>query len=43
MELFNNTLEKILEAIIEKDLAKAEKYSKLHIDEFVFKIKKELL
>ena len=43
MYLFSNTLEKILEAIHEKDIEKAEKYSKLHIDDFVFKIKKELL
>ena len=43
MYLFSNTLEKVLEAIIEKDLQKAEKYSKLHIDEFVSKIRTELL
>lgn len=43
MYLFSNTLEKVLEAIIEKDLEKAEKYSKLHIDEFVSKIRTELL
>ena len=43
MYLFSNTLEKVLEAIKEKDTEKAEKYAKLHIDEFVFKIKKELL
>lgn len=43
MYLFINTLEKILEAIKEKDVDKAEKYARLHIDDFVFKIKKELL
>ncbi len=43
MDLFIETLEKVLEAIKEKDLEKAEKYSRLHIEEFVFKIKKELL
>nr|WP_300003016.1 GntR family transcriptional regulator [Tissierella sp.] len=43
MYLFSNTLEKVLEAIVEKDLEKAEKYSKLHIEEFVSKIKTELL
>lgn len=43
MYLFSNTLEKVLEAIKEKDTEKAEKYSKLHIDEFVSKIKTELL
>ena len=42
MYLFSNTLEKILEAIKEKDTKKAEKYARLHIEEFLFKIKKEL-
>ncbi|HLR21170.1 MAG TPA: GntR family transcriptional regulator [Tissierellaceae bacterium] len=41
--LFSNTLGKILEAIKEKDVYKAEKYAELHIDEFVAKIKEELL
>ncbi|MEG0132559.1 MAG: GntR family transcriptional regulator [Clostridium sp.] len=43
MNLFTNTLGKVLEAIKEKDTKKAEKYAKEHIDEFVLKIKKELL
>lgn len=43
MYLFSNTLEKVLEAIKEDDTEKAEKFSKLHIEEFVFKIKEELL
>lgn len=43
MNLFTNTLEKVLEGIKEKDIEKVEKYSKEHIDDFVLKIKKELL
>lgn len=43
MYLFSDTLEKVLEGIKEQDVDKAEKYARLHIDEFVFKIKNELL
>ncbi|NLV88211.1 MAG: GntR family transcriptional regulator [Tissierellia bacterium] len=43
MELFTRTLEKVVEAIKEKDVEKAEKYAREHIDEFVLKIKKEML
>lgn len=43
MNLFSETLEKVLEGIKEKDAEKAAKYSRLHIDEFVMKIKKDLL
>ncbi len=43
MDLFSDTLEKVLEGIKEKDAEKAAKYSEIHIDEFVMKIKKELL
>ena len=43
MNLFTDTLEKVLEAIKEKDPDKAAKYTEIHIDEFVMKIKKELL
>src|SRR5690606_39261704 len=43
MELFTRTLGNVLEAIKEKDLNKAEKYAREHIDEFVLKIKKEML
>ena len=43
MNLFTDTLEKVLEGIKEKDAEKAAKYSEMHIDEFVMKIKKELL
>ena len=43
MDLFNHTLGKVLEAIKEKDVEKAERYSVEHIDEFVLKIKKDLL
>lgn len=42
MDLFANTLEKILEGIKEKDLEKVERYTKKHIDDFILKIKKEL-
>ncbi len=43
MELFTNTLSKVLKAIKEKDTANAEKYAREHIDDFVEKIKQELL
>lgn len=43
MDLFTHTLGKILEAIKEKDTEKAEKYAREHIDEFVLKIKNDLL
>lgn len=43
LDLFTNTLEMILEGIKEKDVEKAERYAKNHIDEFVLKIKEELL
>lgn len=43
MYLFSDTLEKVLEGIKEKDVEKAEKYARLHIEEFVYKIKSELL
>lgn len=43
MDLFTHTLGKVLEAIKEKDVEKAEKYSIEHIDAFVLKIKKDML
>lgn len=43
IDLFSYTLGKILEGIKEKDLDKVEKYARDHIDEFVLKIKKEML
>lgn len=43
MELFTETLGKILSAIKERSKEKAEKYAKEHIDAFVEKIKKEML
>lgn len=43
LDLFTNTLEMVLEGIKEKEVEKVEKYAKDHIDEFVLKIKKELL
>lgn len=43
LDLFTHTLGKVLEAIKEKDLEKAEKYAKEHIDEFVLKIKEDML
>lgn len=43
MELFTHTLGKILEAIKEKDVEKAERYSVEHIDAFVLKIKEDML
>lgn len=41
--LFSDTLDKVLEAIKDKDVEKAEKYTREHIDEFVLKIKSEML
>ncbi|MDR7855838.1 GntR family transcriptional regulator [Tissierella sp.] len=43
MDLFTHSLGKVLEAVKEKDVEKAEKYTREHIDEFVLKIKKEML
>lgn len=43
MELFTETLGKILFAIKERSKEKAEKYAREHIDAFVEKIKKEML
>lgn len=43
MELFTETLGKILCAIKERSKEKAEKYAREHIDAFVEKIKKEML
>lgn len=43
MDLFIDTLAKVLEGIKEKDYEKVEKNAMEHIDEFVLKIKKELL
>ena len=43
MDLFTESLGKILEAIKEKDTEKAEKYSREHIDAFVEKIRKDVL
>lgn len=43
MGLFIHTLGKVLEAIKEKDVEKAEKYAIEHIDSFVLKIKKDFL
>lgn len=43
IDLFSHTLGKVLEGIKEKDSDKAEKYAREHIDEFVLKIKKEML
>lgn len=43
LDLFTHTLGKVLEAIKEKDIEKAEKYAKEHIDEFVLKIKEDML
>lgn len=43
MDLFIDTLEKVLEGIKEKDYEKVEINAMKHIDEFVLKIKKELL
>ncbi len=43
MEIFTETLGKVLDAIKEKDKDKAEKYTREHIDYFVEKVKKEML
>lgn len=43
MDLFSDTLEKVLQAIKEDDPEKAAKYTEIHIDEFVSKIKEQLL
>lgn len=43
MDLFTESLGKVLEAIKEKDTVKADRFSRAHIDEFVIKIKKEML
>lgn len=43
MELFTDTLGKILEAIKEKNYDNAEKYAREHIDAFVEKIRQEML
>lgn len=43
MEIFTETLGKILIAIKEKDKEKAERYAREHIDIFVEKVKKEML
>ena len=43
MEIFTETLGKILDAIKEKDKEKAEIYTREHIDFFVEKVKKEML
>ncbi|NLW23348.1 MAG: GntR family transcriptional regulator [Tissierellia bacterium] len=43
MDLFTDSLGKVLKAIKEKDRDKAEKYAREHIDAFVEKIKQELL
>ncbi len=43
IELFCSTLTKLLEGIKTNDKDKVEKYAKEHIDEFVSKIKEELL
>jgi DNA-binding GntR family transcriptional regulator len=43
INIFTDTLGGLLEAIKERDIEKAERYSREHIDEFVEKIKKEML
>lgn len=43
IELFSDTLGSILDAIKRRDLDSVERYAREHIDEFVLKIKKELL
>lgn len=43
MDLFTHTLGELYQAIKDKDVAKAEKYAREHIDEFVAKIRKEML
>jgi DNA-binding GntR family transcriptional regulator len=42
IELFSDTLGKILKSIKEKDLDNVEKYSREHIDNFVSKIKEDM-
>lgn len=42
IDLFTDTLGRVLEAIKEKDLDNVEKYTREHIDDFVHKIKKEM-
>jgi len=43
MEIFTETLGKVLDAVKEKDKEKAEKYTREHIDFFVENLKKEML
>lgn len=43
MSIFTNTFSKILKAIEEKNEEDAEKYARMHIDDFVNKIKDEIL
>lgn len=43
INLFSDTLGKVLQAIKDKDVEKAEKYTREHIDEFISKIKSEML
>lgn len=43
MDLFTESLGKLLDAIKEKDYEKAEIHAREHVDEFVLKIKSELL
>lgn len=43
MSLFTNTLGKVLKAIKENDVEKAEVYTREHIDDFVEKIRKDML
>lgn len=43
MDIFTDTLEKVLQAIKDKDKDKVEIYSRDHIDAFVEKIRKEML
>lgn len=43
INIFTDTLGGLLEAIKERDIEKAERYSREHIDEFVERIKKEML
>lgn len=43
MSLFTNTLGKVLKSIKENDVEKAEKYTREHIDDFVEKIRRDML
>ncbi|MPM61881.1 hypothetical protein SDC9_108744 [bioreactor metagenome] len=43
MDLFTNTLDNILKAIKEKNYEAVEKYARDHIDDFVEKIKQQML